>query len=811
MLTISNQIKNLSPDSWYRFRLDEISVNLDLEKRYGVDEESSFIINAVNANYLKPRWNRPVSSFIKTTEDFTSNQLAESEFLIENDASFMTGRNETLMAGLNLTEHTDEIEDVDDVLQKINSNEIREYLFQFRPSSVSKSYNYLNFDYSDKADSFLPLIYDVKNPELSFTVNEHYINPFGKYEIWGGSFNPKKLDENDTREMRFRLINPTTGIAKSERKFMFMRTATLNSTNSQLLSGLYDVQDLYEQPMYEEGVNNFSLMDIIILKGGRYYKMKVNADDEDILTYIPQADKIYFVVKTPNLFHSRSYTIDEKVVSVSNNEHIMNFLGFRFEYVSGSNRTRIFDIYNNRYLSDVTTLTDTTYLFYIKTYYKKNSGFDPANGKFNYSLVLEIEVINSNTKLKSERIYSGGMSDFKYRGVTPVTSIPSFDSYPLMLGNMPFFNENVSLKKNIECVVDDVTDPITLTVIDKVIYRGPYSISAIDNITCFINKDVYSLIAKLYESQYRQDNSILDKQLIQYWPCDSLRAVDLRTSQNTKNNEITSYYDLYGYMKLSGPGKVIAVPEKNHSVIKSALYFDGNVTGNSNTMNTWSNNSALSINFWFKTDQRTKGVILCDMDKESLITAGIYIGIADGGFLEIAFDTPISKIYQTNVADNVYHMITIVVLAQSYEIYLDSVHIDSRVRAGTSNKKYTWNYQTYFMGHPRGKCTKGYISRISYYKTRLMRTNIIDIYLGDIEHRIYGTVLASNMPFATEIRFYSRRTGEYLTSAYSSEEDGKFMYRNYDGTSVDMIVVNNNHEYGTIQVLGPISPSSVEQ
>lgn len=811
MLTISNQIKNLSPDSWYRFRLDEISVILDLEKRYGVDEESSFIINAVNANYLKPRWNRPVSNFIKTTEDFTSNQLAESEFLIENDASFMTGRNETLMAGLNLTEHTDEIEDVDDVLQKINSNETREYLFQFRPSSVSKSYNYLNFDYSDKADSFLPLIYDVKNPDLSFTVNEHYINPFGKYEIWGGSFNPKKLDENDTREMRFRLINPTTGIVKSERKFMFMRNATLGSINSQILSGLYDVDDLYEQPMYEEGVNNFSLMDIIILKGGRYYKMKVKTFDEDNPTFIPQADKIYFVVKTPNLFHSRSYTLDEKVVSVSNTDHIMDFLGFRFEYISGSNKTRIFDIYNNRYLSDVTTLADTTYLFYIKTYYKKNSGFDPANGKFNYSLVLEIEVINSNTKLKSERIYSGGMSDFKYRGVTPVTSIPSFDSYPLMLGNMPFFNENVSLKKNIECVVDDVTDPITLTVIDKVIYRGPYSISAIDNITCFINKDVYSLIAKLYESQYRQDNSILDKQLIQYWPCDSLRAVDLRTSQNTKNNEITSNYNLYGYMKLSGPGKVIAVPEKNHSVIKSALYFDGNVTGNSNTMNTWSNNSVLSINFWFKTDQRTKGVILCDMDKESIITAGIYIGIADGGFLEIAFDTPISKIYQTNVADNVYHMITIVVFERSFEIYLDSVHIDSRVRAGTSNKKYTWNYQTYFMGHPRGKCTKGYISRISYYKTRLKQTNIIDIYLGDIEHRIYGTVLASNMPFATEIRFYSRRTGEYLTSAYSSEEDGKFMYRNYDGTSVDMIVVNNNHKYGTIQVLGPISPSSVEQ
>ena len=100
MLTISNQIRELKPDSWYNFKPEDTSIVFDKNKRYGVDEDNSYIFNSVTPNYLVPRWNKPVESFTGVDEDYTSNQLAESEFLMENDASLMCGRNKSKMAGL---------------------------------------------------------------------------------------------------------------------------------------------------------------------------------------------------------------------------------------------------------------------------------------------------------------------------------------------------------------------------------------------------------------------------------------------------------------------------------------------------------------------------------------------------------------------------------------------------------------------------------------------------------------------------------------------------------------------------------------
>ena len=161
MLTISNQIRELKPDSWYNFKPEDTSIVFDKNKRYGVDEDNSYIFNSVTPNYLVPRWNKPVESFTGVDEDYTSNQLAESEFLMENDASLMCGRNKSKMAGLLVHETTDEIETLDDVLRKIDSGEQRQYLFQFRGSSNTTDFNYISFNYDhDGNEYFVPLVYD---------------------------------------------------------------------------------------------------------------------------------------------------------------------------------------------------------------------------------------------------------------------------------------------------------------------------------------------------------------------------------------------------------------------------------------------------------------------------------------------------------------------------------------------------------------------------------------------------------------------------------------------------------------------------
>lgn len=819
MITISRQIQDLEPNSWYSFRRDDTNMVFDLMKAYGVDEENSYLFNAVNADYFIPKWNRPSAPFIVVDEDYLTNQLADSEFLLETDSAVMCGRNKSRMAGMLYREHSDNVETLDDVLSKIDSDERREYLFQFRASSKALRKNYLVLPYEGD-EAFVPVVYDTKSPGDSFPVNRQYSNTKGTYEIWSAEFNPALLPNDgfgnpqDIRELTFKLINPVTGatVGGSSKTYMFMRTGEVNSLNSELVPDIFNNPDIYEQPEYAPGrPGKFEFVDIYFLYRGNYYKLKEN---ENMQLWIPKVEMIYFLVKTPHLFDTRSYDLEETITTVQTEDLFMEYLGYRFYYNNTRNVIRLYDVQTQKFISpEFPAAVDDTKLFYIKTKYEKLALHNPSTGYFNYNLVLTLSTVGgSSYELKRE--YKGGVMDIMYKGVTKVQSIRSFDSYPHLIGNMPQtkydIQKDISLTKTIDVKYDSNTTK-SVVVPQKIFYGSAYSIMAVDNFCYFINRDILNDIERLYYTQYREDNSILDRSLIQYWPLDNLRSNDLRTSLNTKNTAEESL-NLYGYMNFKGSGNVLIEEEKEfHSVIKKSTYFDGNIMGNSNTYNTWSNSANYTINLWFKSTQKTKGVILCDMDKETVSTAGIYIGVSEGGFLEISFNTRTSQIFQRNITDGEWHMITVVCTStSSYLLYVDGTFITSIQRTtATVNKINQTNYQTYFMGHPLGKHTEGNLARVGFYGTRIGANRIFEMFQGDVEHRIYGTILASNMPFATEVRFFNHRTGEYINSAYSDVETGKFVYRNYDGVSVHLLVVNNNHKYGTIQVMGPLSPASV--
>lgn len=823
MLTISNQIRDLKPDSWYNFKPEDMSIIFDANKRYGVDEDNSYIFNSVSPNYFVPRWNKPVEGFTGVDEDYTSNQLAESEFLLENDASLMVGRNKTRLAGLVLHETTDDIESLDDVLRKIDSSETRQYLFQFRGSSNTTDYNYISFNYEQvNNENFIPIVYDSKSSNNSFAVTETYTNTAGNYEIWGSAFNPVMLEPDgfgmvqDMRELTFKLVNPISGENIGNSKtYMFTRNGSLSNLNSEEIPNPFENYEMYIPPEYSpsEG-NKVKFLNLVVKKGGKYYRMK---DQEgELQLNIPKVDEVYFIVGTPYLLNSRSYEYGENLTNVNSQDYFMEFLGFRFYYRLSDRVIRLFNIDRQSFEgATFSAQANDTILFFIKTSYEKLDEHDPVNGIFHYKLVVKMKTVNKSSEVKFERIYKGGIKNFKYKGLYAVSSIPSFDSYVFQMGNMPqntyIRKDETSRTKEIDCKLSKGGSTI-IKVPSKLIHRSAYAISAVDNFCIFINRDIESEIEKLYITQYREDESLLDKLLIQYWPMDTLRPENLRSGPNTVNSGTGSiYYDLYGYMSYNGVGKV-HTEIVDHSVVKGCTFFDGQVTGNSNNFSSWSNNNNYTMNFWFKSDQKSRGVILCDMDKESIVTAGIYIGVSDSGTLEVAFNTRSTRIYSNNITDNEWHMISLVISdRREYLLYLDAKLIDTVIpTTGAVNKIYSTNYQIYFMGHPLGKNVKGYLSRIGFYGTRIDSDRLFEIYQGDIEHRIYGTILASNMPFETEIRFYDYRTGRYLNSSYSSNETGKFIYRNYDGMGVHLLVVNNNHKYGTIQVMGPLTPTSVE-
>lgn len=818
MLTITNQIPSTNPDSWYRFKTDEASVLSYIDSNTGVDENSSLVINAITSNVLIPKWYRPVYDFKTQSKDYLGNQLASSEIEMNGDNSLSIGFNDSILGGFNYTElDLQSPPSIDTIIKSIDQGEIRDYLFQLQMSQDVSRGGSILFGY-DETDGYLPAIVDIQNGHTDVITPKTYQTIGGNYEVWSMPFNPSKTYQTndagvliyvpalDIRPMQFKFINPITGRDLYSKTVTFSRDSTIPS-QFVLSNSIFPKDDVYESPKHKEYEDD-QLIGCFGRKGTKYY----NLDDLEI---IPTFDMVYFIVKVNSISRINTFEYNDRLTQT--NTPFMDKLGFRFHIRPFDKTLYVKDVYGDNAIHPIGTISDNnTSIIHIRCWYSAGDS-NNSNPKFNYKMNFEIS-IGFNTPRVITRKYVGDIIDIKYKGGDTIQSIPSFDSYPFYMGLMPRIDSTLETKVyngKVGQHIDDRYDmniPLSATI--PIIQRRIY----IDNIVMYKN------LTKEQIDRIRQDFTIgstpnsnrdVHKNLIQYWPCEQLRPVDLRSTENTISTSTSNtYYDLYGYMKMIGPGIVSVNETELHRVVKGSLKFDGDVMGIANTMATWSNESGgYTINFWFRSEQSSRGTIICDMEKDTANTSGIYIGVARGGLLEIAINSSSSRIYQTNICTGEFRMITIVKDVNRYEyiIYVDSRVID-RIPMGSiigrRSKSYAQNYQTYFMGHPKGLHTTGSLSRVGFYKVGLSSDDIHRIYSGDIEFRITGTILSFNMPFATPVRFYKALTGELVSEVESSEIDGGFTYRSYGGYDTHMLVTNNNNQFGNIQIIGPLSPTS---
>lgn len=818
MLTITNQIPATNPNSWYRFKTEEASILIDASSNTGVNDNSSLVINAINSTVLVPKWYRPVYNFITESREYLGNQLAPSEIDMNNDNSLTIGYNSSILGGFNYTEvDLDAPPSIDTVIKSINNGEVRDYLFQIQMSQNINSGGSIIFD-CEKPQSYLPVIVDIDQGRSAITTPIKYQIMGGNYEVWSMPFHPDgTYTQNDRGELvydpvrdirpiTFKIINPSTG---SE---MYSKTVTFNRASSipsefVLPSTIFPDDNVYESPKHHDYIGDgITIIGCFGQIGSRYFNL---ADLETVSTF----DQVYYIVKVDSIsrvnifdYHNRSLQIETP---------FMDMLGFRFHINPIDRVLYAKDVHGTNITYNIGLIPEnTTNMIHMRCWYSQ--GITNSN-RFNYNMNFEIS-IGLGQIINITRSYTGDLTTIKYKGGSAIQSIPSFDSYPFYMGLMPRINSTLSTKKyngKVGRYIDgtyEMNVPVSVDI--PIIQRRIF----IDNIL------MYKDLSREQIQRFKEDfiigselniNRATDKLLIQYWPCEQLRPIDLISTENTISTSASSgYYDLYGYMKMIGPGKVTVNEQELHRVIKGSLKFDGEVMGIANTMAAWSNDSGgYTINFWFRSDQSTRGTIICDMEKDTGNTSGIYIGVARGGLLEIAINSSSSRIYQTNICTGQFKMVTIVKDINRYEyiIYVDSRVIDKIPMGsilGRRSKSYAQNYQTYFMGHPKGLYTIGSISRIGFYKAAISSADISRIYGGDIEFRINGTILSYNMPFATPVRLYKASTGEFVSEVESSEIDGGFTYRSYSGYDTHMLVTNNNNQFGNIQIIGPLSPTS---
>lgn len=818
MLTITNQIPATNPNSWYRFKTGEASILIDQSPNTGVNDNSSLVINAINSTVLVPKWYRPVYNFITESREYLGNQLAPSEIDMNNDNSLAIGYNSSILGGFNYTEiDLDAPPSIDTVIKSINNGEVRDYLFQIQMTQNINNGGSLVFDF-EKSQSYLPAIIDIDQGRSAIITPIKYQIMGGNYEVWSMPFNPDIIytqndkgesvydPVRDIRPITFKIINPSTG---SE---MYSKTVTFNRASSipsefVLPNTIFPDDNVYESPKHQDyGGNGITIIGCFGQSGSNYFNI---SDLETVSTF----NQVYYIVKVDSI--SRVNTFDYHNRSLQIDQPFMDMLGFRFHINPIDRVLYAKDVHggnNTYYIGSIPE--NTTNMIHIRCWYSQ--GITNGN-RFNYNMNFEIS-IGLGQPINITRSYTGDLTTIKYKGGNAIQSIPSFDSYPFYMGLMPRINSTLSTKKyngKVGRYIDgtyEMNVPVSVDI--PIIQRRIF----IDNILMY--KDLSRERIQRFKDDFTigselNTNRATDKNLIQYWPCEQLRPSDLRSTVNTiSTGTPNNNYDLYGYMKMIGPGTVTVNERELHRVINGSLKFDGEVMGIANTMATWSNDSGgYTINFWFRSDQSTRGTILCDMEKDTGNTSGIYIGVARGGFLEIAINSNSSRIYQTNICTGEFRMITFVkdVSTSEYIIYVDSRVID-KIPMGTvlgrRSKSYAQNYQTYFMGHPKGLYTSGSISRIGFYKAAVSFDNISRIYSGDVEFKIVGTILSYNMPFATPVRFYKASTGEFVSEVESSEIDGGFTYRSYSGHDTHMLVTNKNNQFGNIQIIGPLSPTS---
>ena len=810
-LTFSDKLKSYNPDTLFGMRVDDIYVNYDMNADYGVDPASS-ILSQTDSDTLVPRFVAINKRNISADDVITYNQITQSEYYSEKDSSIYVGRNKSEYNGL--LYYLQREEPIFNGQAEVDTNDIYTQYFQlyFGANDLKTRYKYIDYDNND---DYAVVLLDKGDYSRSYVLKQNMYTENGNVECWEDFLNPvlvppETILQPDFRNIAIALINPRTGEIYDSYPFFFARNGSLTlGTNCNLYEEKGTAYDVYEQGS-RNSTKKPKIRNIITkLPDGRTIALKREDDDSGEIT-IPQIQSLLKVeVDVGGIPNRDSITIEGTDQSP---QTIMRFMQYdiRF-YYSGR-----LELYNRvKKAVDIThqvSSTEKSILFCCRLKYFHNTDHRPQNGFYsiNYSYEFIIDNVEYEGKLTT---WKGNLYNFRDRGIgAEINAIPTFDNMPVMAGFMPSQSKaNMALEKY-NFLIDG--NHYELEHIKHMHYGTTNSNAYFDNYARFKDRDdrPYKSYYDLYFSTYRHNDSVIDKDLLNYWACDKI-GNDLKSLPNAFKYGDYGWYRLQSDMRLDGNGKVTHEKEY-HRILKDSIKFD-NITGNAMLSNTWDNNGQYTVNFWFKSTQKTKGCILSDIDRFHPTTKGIYLGVSDGGFLEISVNAQDTKIYpNVNITDGNWHMITlirsrhVIQVNSNMIVRVDNNTIDAYVETN-QNKDFGKENAVYFMGHPLGKNVVGNLSRVAFYGVSLA-TNILDmIYAGDVETHIAGTIILQNVPHATEIRVYNDRTGELVSRVNSDKETGKFLYRNYENYSVYLLVMDFAKKFGDMQAIGPVEPRSL--
>lgn len=823
MQSFSENLASRNPLMLFKFKKDDVVIEYDLKKPYGVKDDESFIYNEVSNDYLKPRLARIANNKGEYPLQNLTNQITLSEIDNENDSSILIGRNTSVYNGNTLYFTRPKNSYNEKFEWGFDKNFVYYWQILLGAGTAQTQQQFVDYD---EHDDYIVVMQDHGSVNDSYSI----INTFGgtgTTETYEGAVKPKVLDggwngSDDFRDISIKLINPRTAEIYDAYTFEFVRKGSLvvGSNIDEYTPETFSLHNIYQQsPNNESGKYNDEnkprIKDILTNYMGREYKLRKEGAAEGSKPPLPELDSIKVVVEN-RVAPNRS--INTKNTTNVAPQLVMRFLHYNV-YFKHSNRTLEFRRIDNGITAfSHAVLQDKAILIAVACTYRMGSLHNPDNNVYDYTMdyrwiIDDTYYENDNNTFR----VTTSKKDFKDRGYgdTITQGLPTFLNMPITFGFHPTTSKDLVARYNVKLANNTYVD---MNYIQTRNFNAIDDHVVIDNFAMFNDLELFEAYYDLYYATFLQEDLLIDKTMSSYWGCDTLRLDMQGTPNKIANAGNAGNFNTYADLMFRGQGKVTQTPV-THRVIKNCINFDGNSSANTNMFYTWDNNASYFINFWIKTDQKTKGTIMTDFGHNVYDPRGIYIGVADGGFLEVAVNSFTTRILlDTNIADDRWHMISIGVYREiltTVTNYVVLVYVDGIVKTRfelankyTFNKDYSKDYQVYFMGHPRANNVKGSLSRIGFYKMTPTQRILNLLYSGDIEHMVTGTILLRNMPHSTNVRIYNNRTGEFIDELISSSEDGSFVYRNYKAYDVYVMVMDNRFKYGTFQVVGPVEPKA---
>lgn len=860
MKSFITKLNELDPNILFTFRRDDLTI--DLSKL-----ENFYIFNKKTSDYFQPKLFKVSNVNKEVPDDIVFNPIPINEESSDNDTSLSIGLNDLSYNGL-VYYYNDPM--FNSEITGIQTNREYNWLWQLKFEQNENITSGKFIDYNAYDDYVVAVIDTDGNGKEILTapflggyqsqddlteswysqINLGAIKPSGDdgisdntihvnyesgenlnrdilgsdwdtYRAYDGqnvNLNTLTYTKTNVRPIKIALINPRTGEIYDSKKFIYDPNTSPNNTNTKLYTPVYDVFDIDYPSNIGEVTNKPKIQNISIDKynystyvNDRYDFTENGTMPKVDSTYSGYSNSIYVTVKNSKIPDRNAMKF---AYSSTYMYTVMRFM--HLELRVSNNQLYFYDIEKNISIFNTSIITNPICNIACKNRYELLSGNNPSANYFSYR--MHYEFILNGSKFNFYKDYKGEKINRKFRGVgDDFFVVPTFANMPIYFGNINrwgalYSTTTYSVKFKNKEYIHNVPSILRTDTPQNRIYIDNIAMSYSIN---FTSSDIYD---DLNYRLYSTDNNIYTKYLFNKWRCNSINT-DMASIPNDFNYSSTN---IDSNMRISGNGYFKHNKIKNHPAFSDCIYFN-DVLGLVKTYDTWEIRGNLTINFWINTSQTSRGCIFTDFNKESDNGRGFYVGISDGGYLQIIFNNvQIRTYYDIHISDGNWHMITLVnMMVGQYwdnnwytntdnylQVYFDSNLVDTIYDYSVVNSGLNTNYHLYFMGHPNKNYTTGSLSNIEFYKTRFKEVDIKRLYSGNILHYITGQVFYKNKPTNTEVRCYNNETGELIDIIYTDGSNGNFMYQYYKNLDIYIITKGVDKNFGEIQVIGPVEPKS---